>query len=129
MTHRFSFWLGILAFLFGVLSFIPNPFVGSAAFFVSNGFSGIVVAIVGMVLIYTAYKKETEAKIKTLKIIGIISIVAAIICFLFTLSSNIGSFAGLSFNNIDGWLLLIIGLLLLAFSEKEKNSIKDDKSE
>ena len=123
MTKRFSLTIGILAFVAGVFAFIPNALVGTNALFASNAMTGVIDIILGIIFIYVAYK-EDGAIAKFYKVIGIIAVVAAAICFLLAGSAGAGSLLGISFNNADSWLVLIVGITLITLAEKISAKIK-----
>ena len=116
MTKNISLWIGIVAFIAGVLAFIPNGIVSATGFFNANVVTGIVDIILGIVFISVAYKNEKTIG-EFFKVIGIIAVIVAGLCFLIAGSSGQGSLIGISFNDADSWLSLVVGIILIALAE------------
>ena len=123
MANRISLWIGIIAFVAGVFAFIPNPLVGTLGFFVSNAVTGVIDIILGVIFISVAYKDE-KAIGQFFKVIGIIAVAAALLCFLVAGSAGKGSLLGVAFDNADSWLTLVLGIFFIAFSEKNSSKTK-----
>lgn len=123
MTKRFSLVVGIVAFVAGVFSFIPNFLVGASGFFASNGLTGAILIILGIIFISVAYK-EDSAIARFYKAMSIVFIVASAIFFLLSGSAGSGTQVGIAFNTADCWLGLVLGITLIALSEKISARLK-----
>ncbi len=109
MTKKWLLVVGLVLFLAGILSFIPNPLVGATSFFQLATLAAVVSIILGAYFIYAAYESGDKHK-KILKIWGIVFVVVAIAGFLF----------GITLNIPDAWLSLIVGIIFIWLSEKTK---------
>lgn len=109
MTKKWLLWVGIVLFLGGVASFIPNPIVGSAAFFQLGTLAAVVSIIVGAYFIYASYENADKHN-KIFKTWGVVFVVVAIAGFLF----------GITLNIPDSWLALVVGVVFITLGEKTK---------
>ena len=109
MTKKWLLVVGLILFLGGIISFIPNPLFGASSVFELVTLSAIVSILVGGYFIYAAYENQ-EKHTKLFKIWGIIFAAMAIVGFLF----------GYSLNLADSWLLLVIAIIFIIISEKIK---------
>jgi len=109
MTKKWLLAVGLVLFLGGILSFIPNPIFGSASFFQFTTLSAVVSILIGAYLIHAAYETQEKQK-KIFRIWGIVFVGVSIVGFLF----------GFSLNIPDSWLALVVGVIFIALSEKTK---------
>ncbi len=112
MTKKWLLWTGLVLFLGGIVSFIPNPVFGASSFFQFTMLSAVVSILVGGYFIYAAYD-HNEKHNKLFKVWSVIFLVLAIVGFLF----------GFSLNAPDSWLCLIVGVAFTWLSEKTKTVI------
>ena len=109
MTKKWLLTVGLILFLGGIISFIPNGLFGGSAFFEFTTISAIIGILLGGYFIYAAYESP-EKHNKILKIWGIIFVALSIVGFLFSISLN----------SADSWLSLVIGIAFIWLSEKTK---------
>lgn len=110
---------GIIFLIIGILGLIASPLVGSAGYFVTNSAFDVINIIVGIIFLIVAFKSASAAAV-TLKVIGIIYILLAIIGFFVVDASGTGSVLGfIGVNGATNWLNLILGIIVLACGFKK----------
>lgn len=119
MAKKISIVLGIILVLMGLIGFFKNSFIGNGAFFEANAWHNILHIVLGAVLLFVTYSKENALTL-TLKIVGIIILIVAILGFLSTkgMDTNI-IFQLFTVNEADNWAHLIIGAVLYIFGWKK----------
>jgi hypothetical protein len=120
MAKKSALVFGIIFLLVGILGFIPgNGIVGTEATFEANALHNVVHLIFGLILVIIAVK-SAEKSVGTLKVVGVIYILLAIIGFVQE-TSILGI---VPVNGADNWLHLILGVLIaaLGFAAK-KNTV------
>ena len=109
MAKTWSWVFGVIFVIAGVWGFFAQPAVG---FIAADTLSSIIHLVVGIILLAMAGKPSAGG---TLKVIGIIYVLWAILGFL-----------GWSFTAIDGtttWFYLIVGIVLAAVGWSSKGSM------
>ena len=114
MAKTASWIFGIIFIIAGVWGFIAQPAIG---FIAADPFSSIVHVIVGIVLLAMAAKPAAGA---TLKTIGIIYIIFAILGFFQGSSVLFGAFTT---NMTTNWFYLIVGVIIAALGWSSKGSV------
>ena len=105
--------LGVVFVLIGVLGFVNNPVIG---LFAVDTVHNLVHIILGIILIMGA-KGANPAK--SLKIVGVIYAVVAVLGFLMMGGEETTKLLGLvTVNGADNWLHLVLAIVLLAVGFK-----------
>ena len=111
MAKKLAVLFGVVFVLVGVLGFIPNPLVGPAGLFETDGLHNIVHFIIGVVLLIVAVSAPMKSGL-WLKIFGVIYLLLAILGFIMVPAG--GALLGLVHANMaDHWLHVILGVVLL----------------
>jgi hypothetical protein len=110
MAKTLAIVFGIVFVLVGLLGFIDNPLVGEGGLFHTNLMHDLVHIVLGLVLLYVAYKATAKTGL-TLKVIGAIYLVLAILGF-FMIPDG-GALIGAEMNGADHWLHIVLAIVLL----------------
>jgi hypothetical protein len=109
MAKKVSLVLGVVFVLVGLLGFVPNPLVGEGGFFHTDLVHNLVHLIIGIVLLVMMSKPAAGL---TVKVVGIVYLVVAILGFLMV-GSETGKLLGLiEVNGADNWLHLVLGVVI-----------------
>ncbi len=117
MGKKLGYVFGAVFVLVGLLGFISNPIVGAMGYFHTDLVHNLIHLIIGIVLLVGASKGEMMS-VKTIKIVGIIYLVLAVVGF-FQLgaSGNEGNLLGIAgSNSADNWLHLVLGVVMFAIA-------------
>ena len=110
MAKKVAMVFGVIFLILGVLGFIPNPIVGDdGAVFHTDMMHNLVHIVLGIVLIW-AGKKGGSTTVLTLKVVGVIYLVVAVLGFLMGEGSILGL---MEVNGADNWLHLVVAILFL----------------
>lgn len=110
MAKKVSLILGVVFVLVGLLGFVPNPLVGEGGFFHTDLVHNLVHLIIGIVLLVMMSKPAAGL---TVKVVGIVYLVVAILGFLMV-GSETGKLIGLiEVNGADNWLHLVLGVVIV----------------
>jgi hypothetical protein len=123
MAKKSALVIGIVFILIGILGFIPNGIVGPGATFETDALHNIIHLIFGVILAYVALK-ATDKSAGTLRIVGIIYILLAVIGFI-----QGDTILGLvPVNAADNWLHLVLGVVItaLGFAAKKSASVPSE---
>jgi|SaaInlStandDraft_2_1057019.scaffolds.fasta_scaffold95272_3 hypothetical protein len=103
-------WFWMAAFIFsGVVGFIPNPIVGTDAFFVTNAAHNLVHIVTAVGFIIVASMGNT-ASIKFMLGFGVVYVLVGVIGFFVTMGSGEGMLLGfIHINSLDNFLHLSLG--------------------
>ncbi|MES2216690.1 MAG: DUF4383 domain-containing protein [Patescibacteria group bacterium] len=117
MAKKSALVFGIIFLIVGILGFIPNGIVGMGATFEAGTLHNVIHLIFGLVLVWVAVKSAHKAA-TTLKVVGIIYLILAIIGFIQD-STILGIVA---VNSADNWLHLVLGIVIaaLGFASKKE---------
>lgn len=108
MGKKAAMIFGWIFVVLGVLGFIPNPLVGEGALFHTDANHDIIHLLFGVILLWVAYKKAASSA-KALKVLGVVSLLLAVIGLL-----DGNSILGLAeINGADNWLHIVLGVALL----------------
>jgi hypothetical protein len=116
MAKKSALVIGIIFLLVGILGFIPgNGIVGAGSLFETDAVHNVVHLIFGIILVWVAVKAAEKAP-TTLKVVGVIYLLLAIVGFI--QGDNI---LGIAANGADHWLHLVLGIVIggLGFSGKK----------
>ena len=120
MAKKSALVIGIIFILVGILGFIPgHGIVGEGALFEANGLHNVIHLIFGLILLFVALKSPAKA-VTTLKVVGIIYLILAIIGFI-----QGDTILGIvPVNGADNVLHLILGIVIgaLGFAGKSDAS-------
>jgi len=120
MAKKSALVFGIIFILVGLLGFIPgHGIVGEGATFETNGLHDIIHLIFGLILLIVALKSP-HASASTVKWVGIIYIILAVIGFI----QGDSILRIVPVNGADNWLHLVLGVILAAigFAAKRDSS-------
>ena len=113
MTKKITMILGVVFVLIGVLGFVNNPVIG---LFAVDAVHNLVHIILGIILIMGS---KCANPAKSLKIVGVIYAVVAILGFLMMGGEETTKLLGLvTVNGADNWLHLVLAIVLLAVGFK-----------
>lgn len=105
---------GWIFIVFGILGFIPNPFIGDGAFLHFDIVGNIFHIVLGIIAIAMA-KKGEEGSVSFLKWVGIVLAILAIIGFFQVGSSGVGKLIGImEINGIVNWFYIILAIIFIA---------------
>ena len=99
---------GVVFVLVGILGYVPNPIVGPAGIFVTNGTHNLIHIVSGLVLLAGAYSSLGPSL--ALKIIGIVYGIVAILGFVMMGDMMLGMVA---MNAADRWLHVALAVVIL----------------
>jgi len=112
MTKTVSWVFGAIFVIAGVWGFFAQPAIG---FIAADTLSSIIHLVVGVVLLVLATK---PAAAMTLKVVGILYVVFAILGFLQGSSVLFGAFTT---NGVTNWFYLVVGIVIAALGFSAKN--------
>ena len=117
MTKTLAKWFGWILIIVGILGFFSNPLIGNVGYFHANGAHDIVHLLLGVIFLLAA-KTEASAAL-WLKIIGIVTIIVAILGFMSSSDMILGFIAT---NAAANWLHAVLGIVffLCGFSGGKK---------
>ena len=102
--------LGIVFVIVGALGFIPNPIVGPAGIFMTNGTHNWIHLASGVVLLLGVYSALGPSL--ALKIIGVVYAIVAVLGFVMPMTD--GMMLGMiAMNMADKWLHVILAVVIL----------------
>jgi hypothetical protein len=120
MAKTLAMIFGVVFVLVGLLGFVNNPILG---LFAVDALHNIVHIILGIVLIAGARNMNPKAAVSSMKTVGIIYIVLAVLGFILVPVS--GKLLGLvTMNGADNWLHVVLGVALLIAAMAAKPSMK-----
>ena len=116
MTKMLAKWFGWILIIVGVLGFFSNPLISSVGYFHANAAHDVVHLLLGIILLIAATTEEKAAL--WLKVIGIVTIIVAILGFLSSTGMILGFIAS---NSAAKWLHAVLGIVffLCCFAGKK----------
>jgi len=112
---------GWLFIVFGILGFIPNPFIGEGAFFHFDIVGNIFHIVIGIIALAMA-KKGDQGSLSFMKSFGIIFAILAIIGFFQIGSAGAGKLLGImEINGIVNWFYIILAIIFIAIGFGSKS--------
>jgi len=121
MAKKIALTVGIIFIIVGILGFISNPLVGDGALFHTDHTHDAVHLITGIVILIAGMGSAQAARM-TLKVVGVVYLLVAIIGFFSLGEDGTGSVLGLiGINSADNWLHVVLGVVLLALGFKGGN--------
>ena len=123
MSKKLAMTLGVIFLIVGILGFIPNPIVGTDALFHADTWHNIVHIVTGLVLMYVSAK--TAVSSGTMKIVGVVYLLVAILGLLAVDAGGMGTILGfIQVNSADNWLHVVLGIVIViaGFAKNESSS-------
>jgi hypothetical protein len=108
MTKTISIIVGIIFIIFGVLGMIGSGLFGANGYFMTNGIHDWIHLLTGVVLLIVAFGAAKTASM-TMKVLGIIYIIVAILGFIMT------NPLGIVMTTADNWLHVVLAIVLFFF--------------
>jgi hypothetical protein len=108
MAKTLAYVFGVVFVLVGLLGFVENPLVGMGAIFETDMLHNLVHILFGVILLLVAAKAAGKVAL-TLKVLGVVYLILAILGFLVE-----GPLLGLvAANHADHWLHVVLGVVLV----------------
>jgi len=114
MAKNVAMIFGWIFIVFGILGFIPNPFIGAGSFLSFDIVGNILHIVLGVIAIAMA-KNGEDGSVSYLKWAGILLAILAIIGFFQIGSSGTGTLLGImEINGIVNWFYIILAIIFIA---------------
>ena len=106
MTKTYAKLFGWILIIVGILGFITNPIIGMTGYFHANAAHNVVHLLLGVIFLFAAKTEEKAAL--WLKILGVVTIIVAILGFMSGTNTILGF---IETNAAANWLHAILGIV------------------
>ena len=123
MAKTLAMIFGVVFVLVGLLGFVNNPMLG---LFAVDVLHNIVHILLGIILIAGARSMNPMAASKSMKTVGIIYLVLAVLGFILVPSGTEKLLGIVTMNGADNWLHVVLGIVLVIAGMSSKGAMKSN---